>query len=512
MWKDFNLETAEEADSQEALEFDDEQYPRLPENVLELRLSRRKAFLRQFMAAVRRFYRLTGRIPWGDIAEYPSHHLLKKSRPDCDYMLEDPSNMKADAIDAWLKHWLKLQKKNKRPLVLRDPSDKSSKPAPTRDTIPGRKGKRSKNQHIESDDANDEEIVEEPGNSGSNEPAVLPLSPSSGGLTQNSRRTFLQSLSDDKNDRKLISLLGAAKDSDLLEGTPPQWVTWKSTDNYLPSAFYSKKSPVSLSAFKQWSSMDPITTDGNMLASYDQVELVILGFGLAFRAIWVAQFPERFSDVPTYIMKSSYPFSEYKQLGYNIEELIAGYDETPTEPTTRKAPVNVGEQETDKNDAVGDQNVVRRNDGKVVDDPNNKCSQGLSGVPPSLQHFRQEVGLSGPAWESMGVQWKALTALWLRTEILLTKSGRTDLSFTQVHKSSIPEEWKEWMNAKLMSVDARPPAASFGKVFTNYLMGLPSSTMEKKGMAEFSGAGNNWKMNMKRVEDIFNAISAEHSL
>jgi hypothetical protein len=136
----------------------------------------------------------------------------------------------------------------------------------------------------------------------------------------------------------------------------------------------------------------------------------------------------------------------------------------------------------------------------------------------------------------MGVQWKALAALWLRTEILLTKSGRTDLSFTQVHKSSIPEEWKEWMNAKLMSVDARPPAASFGKVFTNYLMGLPSSTMEKKGtvmteiwcrpgktgiiglllclywQAEFSGAGNDWKMNMKRVEDIFNAISAEHSL
>ncbi|KIM87690.1 hypothetical protein PILCRDRAFT_4104 [Piloderma croceum F 1598] len=457
--------------------------------------------------------------------------------------------MKADAVDAWLKHWLKLQKKNKRPLVLRDPSDKSSKPAPTRETVPGRKGKRSKNQQIESDDVNDEEIVEEPGDSGSNEPAVLPLSPSSGGLTRNSRHTFLQLLSDDKNYRKLISLLGAAKDGDLLEGTLPQWVTWKSTDNYLPSAFYSKKSPVSLSAFKQWSSMDPITTDGNMLASYDQVELVILGFGLAFRAIWVAQFPERFSNIPTYIMKSSYPFSEYEQLGYDIEELIAGYDETYeleaayrslpqrlTEPTTRKAPVNVGEQETDKNDVVGDQNVVRRNDGKVVDDPNNKRSQGLSGVPPSLQHFRQEVGLSGPAWESMGVQWKALAALWLRTEILLAKSGRTDLSFTQVHKSSIAEEWKEWMNAKLMSVDARPPAASFGKVFTNYLMGLPSSTMEKKGtvmteiwcrpgktgiiglllclywQAEFSGAGNDWKMNMKRVEDIFNAISAEHSL
>ena len=50
-------ESAEEADSQEALEFDDDQYPRLPDNVLELWLHRRKAILRLFMAATRRqFY------------------------------------------------------------------------------------------------------------------------------------------------------------------------------------------------------------------------------------------------------------------------------------------------------------------------------------------------------------------------------------------------------------------------------------------------------------------------
>jgi hypothetical protein len=47
-------ETTEEADSEEALEFDDEGYPQLPENILELRLHRRKAILRQFMAAARR--------------------------------------------------------------------------------------------------------------------------------------------------------------------------------------------------------------------------------------------------------------------------------------------------------------------------------------------------------------------------------------------------------------------------------------------------------------------------
>ena len=73
MWKDFILgaclcndsiatntllpsETAEEADSHEALEVDDEYYPQLPTNILELRLHRRKAVLRQFMAAARRMW------------------------------------------------------------------------------------------------------------------------------------------------------------------------------------------------------------------------------------------------------------------------------------------------------------------------------------------------------------------------------------------------------------------------------------------------------------------------
>jgi len=46
-------ESTEEADSEEALEFDDEGYPQLPENILEMRLHRRKAILRQFMAAAR---------------------------------------------------------------------------------------------------------------------------------------------------------------------------------------------------------------------------------------------------------------------------------------------------------------------------------------------------------------------------------------------------------------------------------------------------------------------------
>lgn len=73
--------------------------------------------------------------------------------------------------------------------------------------------------------------------------------------------------------------------------------------------------------------MDPITADGDVLASYQQVELVIFGLGLAFRALWVVQFPQRYFDVPTYILKSSYPFSEYQQLSHEVDNLISGYGE-----------------------------------------------------------------------------------------------------------------------------------------------------------------------------------------
>jgi len=91
------VENTEEADSKEALEFDEKEYPYLPGNVLELRLGRKKAIIRLFMAAARcvyfvevtlslvadhhdtGFYNLNGRIPWSDIAENPSNHLTKQS-------------------------------------------------------------------------------------------------------------------------------------------------------------------------------------------------------------------------------------------------------------------------------------------------------------------------------------------------------------------------------------------------------------------------------------------------
>jgi hypothetical protein len=136
----------------------------------------------------------------------------------------------------------------------------------------------------------------------------------------------------------------------------------------------------------------------------------------------------------------------------------------------------------------------------------------------------------------LGAQWRSLAALWLRAESALSKSGRTDLSFTQIRKASLPEEWKEWMNAKLMKTDAKRPSDKFGKVFTDYLNGLPSTPSDIGGavmaavwcrpgktgilglllclywQAEYSGGGNDWQANMKRVEGIFSAILAEPTL
>lgn len=158
---------------------------------------------------------------------------------------------------------------------------------------------------------------------------------------------------------------------------------------------------------------------------------------------------------------------------------------------------------------------------------------GLGGVPTPLQYLREEVGLSGAAWETLGAEWQALGALWIQAETALSRSGRIDLSFTEIRKSSIPEEWKDWMNSKLMNTDATKPAESFGKAFTDYLKSLPSTAMEAGGtvgqeiwcrpgktgvlglllclywQAEYAGGGNDWRDNLKLVEHILNAILAE---
>jgi hypothetical protein len=92
------------------------------------------------------------------------------------------------------------------------------------------------------------------------------------------------------------------------------------------------------------------------------------------------------------------------------------------------------------------------------------------------------------------------------------------------------------MHAKLMKTDAKRPLDTFVKVFTNYLNGLPSTTLDiggtvmaaiwcrpgKTGIlglllclywkAEYSGGGNDWKANIKHVESIFSAIPAEPTL
>ena len=99
------------------------------------------------------------------------------------------------------------------------------------------------------------------------------------------------------------------------------------TKNTFPLPF-TTSSLSAQSEFVRWVGNDPITADGDSLALYDQVELVTLAFGLAFRALWVAQFPGIYSDVPPYILNSSYPFTEYEQLSHKIENIISGYIDT----------------------------------------------------------------------------------------------------------------------------------------------------------------------------------------
>ena len=160
--------------------------------------------------------------------------------------------------------------------------------------------------------------------------------------------------------------------------------------------------------------------------------------------------------------------------------------------------------------------------------PSSKSS--LIGVPTDLAHLCKELGLVGDAWCSMGARWQALAILWLWAEEVLSSTACTNLTFLQIHKSTLHDDWKEWMNAKLMRTNMPTPAESFGKVSTDYLKGIQSSTLKQGGLVTseiwchpgrtgivalllclywqsvYSGARHDWEGNLNVIESIYNAI------
>jgi hypothetical protein len=100
----------------------------------------------------------------------------------------------------------------------------------------------------------------------------------------------------------------------------------------------------------------------------------------------------------------------------------------------------------------------------------------------------------------------------------------------------IPSAVKDWMMSKKMSQDAHPPDSGFGKVWTDFLAGLQMSKWAKKQnilqeqwcrpgktgiilfllgihwQAKYSATGNDWYLNVKRVQEMFNIILADPTL
>ena len=138
--------------------------------------------------------------------------------------------MKSDGVDAWLKHWLKLQKKNKHPLVLKRPSDEILDTSSTSASGLKLKGKKGKAPYIEPDDSANKEMDDqsdngrvegdESENSGqpsntdkamtTNVAELLPT-PYSASNNQCTWQQFLVSLSADNNYKRLMLLLHIAK-------------------------------------------------------------------------------------------------------------------------------------------------------------------------------------------------------------------------------------------------------------------------------------------------------------
>ena len=140
--------------------------------------------------------------------------------------------MKADAVDAWLKHWLWLQKKGKCPLVLKKALEEGND-KPTPQTAPSKSTKQKGKQQAHESDDDDEisgdnqtneldagqheksiqpirnKMIKDSDGEGTN--IILPLPPLSVDLNCCTHLAFLKFLSDDQQYQKLLALLQTAQ-------------------------------------------------------------------------------------------------------------------------------------------------------------------------------------------------------------------------------------------------------------------------------------------------------------
>jgi hypothetical protein len=125
--------------------------------------------------------------------------------------------MKSSGVDAWLQHWLKMQRKGKHPLALKEPSDKN-RDATKEPTIKDRRNmKKSKPGYVEpdeDDEMNMDDSISDAAQTnakGGSDGPLVPKSPHDVASTRSSRRKFLASLSDNLDYKKLLLLLLATK-------------------------------------------------------------------------------------------------------------------------------------------------------------------------------------------------------------------------------------------------------------------------------------------------------------
>lgn len=160
------------------------------------------------LISIQDFNKIKGRIPWAKIAEDPGKYVSKRSRPESDHQLREPSHMTESAVNDWLSHWIARQNNKRRGLTLQNPSKGGSN-----DTHEPRRSQKKGNQRADLDavpeNKNYQEEHPEEGSDEANTSSVA-NTPRSCGLTSATRRMFLTTLSDDKNYRKLLALLDCA--------------------------------------------------------------------------------------------------------------------------------------------------------------------------------------------------------------------------------------------------------------------------------------------------------------
>jgi hypothetical protein len=164
-------------------------------------------------------------------------------------------------------------------------------------------------------------------------------------------------------------------------------------------------------------------------------------------------------------------------------------------------------------------------------------SHGLTGVPSTFLSLRQELGLVGDHWQLYGAEWQELARKWLMAEVTLVRLVKPPMTVVDVKTTQLPLALQDWAVCQIAKLEfsSTQVRETIGAEMLKWWKGLnvgrkdvddifnyawcrdgqTGIVMLILGMhwwADRSGGGNEWKMVIREMSNMFEKLANAPSL